>query len=519
MSCHTQNPHSPELAMEERNETKRTAMEDLVSEALLSPVSESLCPQASSPAQFYVPSPQTTCASFTLVHEQSTSCKHNSSDCDPEPMLDTSAHPNYFPTEDDYELYERSASAGPAPANFDGGREQDDYMQHVDVPNLCPVPSDLELPEPMYTHVEDASISHPLPGSMQVSDSMTSTNLQESSLSSYSIDSGKPDTSGTHPLVSHSTRSLARRATEGSFTSFNLPQTRARRFATRRQAIYAENGIQLAFPESDSESSLRQNNAPPGLARPFTSSGSLSTSWSKGGKGHPARSASEHAFAPAAPRSAWSASTSGASLQSVIDAYTAPDADDVASAPPCLSDPIVLVPRPTATLDLAQANDKLAGFSARAELEDDAVDQTHNPLMDNDDLLTTSTPAQKRPPQQRSRARSVSSARHDAPHLGSSAAESKLELELVFKFPGPRGRTRAPVQWKPLGINKRDSTDPLVLCVPISPRDRAERLELWMEDPDHHPIMEEMLRQVEMAMKEWKQPVGRIVPVVPLLYI
>ena len=56
-------------------------------------------------------------------------------------------------------------------------------------------------------------------------------------------------------------------------------------------------------------------------------------------------------------------------------------------------------------------------------------------------------------------------------------------------------------------VVKRDSTDPLVLCVSVSPSDRVERLALWEEDRGHHPIVEALLREVDRAMEEWRRAV------------
>ncbi|RPD62140.1 hypothetical protein L226DRAFT_571505 [Lentinus tigrinus ALCF2SS1-7] len=475
---------SPEPA-QDRDELQRSVIEDLVSDALQSPVFESYRP--SHIDLDCVPSPQA--SSFTLVNEQSSKSKRFSSmyksaqeTCEPD-IVESGEQILHAPL---LQLLEPSLSSADVYENDD----MCDYAEHDDDDALCYHATDEEcvlmdsprihdsLPD---TRGEDLH-EDAVPSFMSPEDARSSSSnrtLPDTSLSSYSVHSDRSDISVPRPPPSDSMRSMMnRRATEMSFGSTtNLPSPRDRRFALRRQAIYAEYGFQIAFPESDSESSLRQ--APHSPSKPHKKGHAV------GGR---AASASAYVFSAGAtgiPRSAWSTSTSGASLKSVAD---------LADASPYPS------PLPSIVgLNLAQANDKLERFS----VQEDLLASSRIAFAKDSGSMTTSTPALSL------KSRSLRSL---APNASGRAGGISPSLFSTVETPGSTS-TSLPVSvsrpqeakpWTPLRLIKRDSSDPLVLCVPVAPRGRAERSAIWQEDPGHHPIVEALLGEVRRAIEEWK---------------
>ncbi|KAI0687345.1 hypothetical protein C8Q76DRAFT_760787 [Earliella scabrosa] len=355
---------------------------------------------------------------------------------------------------------------------------------------------------------ETAANPGPSTDPVKQSDSAGTLGLHTSSLSLYSVQSDKSDISASAslPLQSESTRSLSRRATDGSFASINHPPTRDRRFALRRQAIYAEYGFQIAYPESDSEGPSRPREH--GDPQAPTSSSSQPTLK----KGHPGRSASAYVFSASAPHPTWSASTSGASLNSVIDAYagsgTSSSSVRALGALPDLPHPHVSGSGSDTSLYLAQGDDKLDRLSVHAEL----LASDRNPLLDSGIVLKTSTPPLVLKKKSSQSQRSLPSCSFSPSTSTTSTAAVNGSAHRPSSFAAYSGPSTSNPDctlepWAPLQVVKRDSTDPLVLCVSVSPSDRVERLALWEEDRGHHPIVEALLREVDRAMEEWRRAV------------
>ena len=450
-------------------ELKRSVIENLVSDALESPVFESFRPAHAD--LDCVPSPQA--SSFTLVNEQSSKSHRFSS--------------MYKPTQDTFEpmtgemceqILEAPLLQVLEPSLEATGVGEDESMceyarQETEDNNSEEEDEDEDSTGIHKTSPEDRSVdryNNPSPEKAQPSSS--SHTLPDSSLSSYSVHSDRSDTSAPRPAPSSdSMRSMmSRRATEMSFGSAtNLPSPRDRRFALRRQAIYAEYGFHIAFPESESGSSSRQ--APPSPSRSHKKGHAM------GGR---AASASAYVFSASTSgvaHSAWSTSTSGASIKSVAELA------DLTSPYPS--------PLPSSSgLNLAQATDKLE----RLSVQEDLLASSRIPFVNNLGSTRTCTlPSLKSQP-----LRSNASGKTERIPPSSEAPRSIIRSAFVF---GSRPQTEP---WAPLRVVKRDSTDPLVLCVPVSASDRSERFAIWQEDPGHHPIVEALLGEVRKAIEEWK---------------
>ncbi|KAI0706915.1 hypothetical protein C8T65DRAFT_220938 [Cerioporus squamosus] len=468
---------SPEPAQDyDELKPERSLIEGLVSDALRSPVFDSSF--RPSRVDFdCVPSPQA--SSFTLVNEQSSKSKRFSSMY--KSMQDFCEIDNVAPAEqvlEDMPLLQAPESSASA-ADLSEDEEvrdyvdyDDDYDGRVGASNEdCALVDSPPLDASFLADGGEELHHDCVPSAETAQPSSSSHTLQDSSLSSYSMQSDRSDISAPRPPPSDSMRSMkSRRATEMSFGSaHNLPSPRDRRFALRRQAIYADYGFQIAFPESDSDSSLRQG--------PHSPTKAYKKGHAVGGR---AASASAYVFSASAsgiPRSAWSTSTSGASLKSVADLA------DAASTP--YSGPLPS----SGALNLAQANDKLE----RLSVQDDLLASSRIPFANTDDpgSLRTSTP----PLSLKSRSLRLLAQDHSSKTSGVSSAHTARV----------HGSSRThTMPWAPLHVVKRDSTDPLVLCVSVSPSDRAERFAIWLDEPGHHPIVEALLGEVRRAMEEWK---------------
>ncbi|TFK88074.1 hypothetical protein K466DRAFT_662586 [Polyporus arcularius HHB13444] len=457
---------------------ERSIIEGLISDALQSPVFESYRP--SQVDIDYVSSPQA--SSYTLVNEQSSKSKRFSS-------IYKSTQEFYeiddvAPTEQVLEdaLLLQTSQPSASLADLEVGEEDtsydDDYDHRVHASHEDRALVDSLLVDNPESASGGADNHHDcVPSPEKAQSSSSSHILLDSSLSSYSVHSDRSNNSAPRPAPSDSMRSmLSRRATEMSFGSaYNLPSPSDRRFALRRQAIYADYGFQIAFPESDSDSSLPQGPHHHSPTKPHKKGHAV------GGR---AASASAYVFSASdtgIPRSAWSTSTSGASLKSVTD-----PAD---GASPYIS------PLPSrGALNLAQANDKLEGLS----VQDGLLASSRLPLADADGPgLKTSTP----PLSLKSRSLRWLAQDPSSRTSGISAVSAEVHGSSGSSRCIPRPLERP---WAPLCVTKRDSSDPLVLCLPVSRSDRAERFAIWQNEPGHHPIVEALLGEVRRAIEEWK---------------
>ncbi|KAI0773656.1 hypothetical protein C8Q74DRAFT_1265896 [Fomes fomentarius] len=256
---------SPEPVAHQRDKVKRTVIEDLVSDALASPVFESFSLHEDTLGDS-TPSPHAISGSFTFVHEQSSrkSKRLSSSMFDllSSPILE-SFH-NKAMKQEDVHAAPVEVGSGSTLANVSNG---DDALpdelsvrshDHDSHPLL--LPSQRLDPPVEYNPYPSSSNQQPPRESVKQSDSTDSMSLQNSSLSTYSVHSSDcaelPPSESSHYSHSESTRSLSRRATGGSFMSYGTPSMKDRRFAIRRQAIYAEYGFEINLPESNSRATL-----------------------------------------------------------------------------------------------------------------------------------------------------------------------------------------------------------------------------------------------------------------------
>ncbi|KAI0352792.1 hypothetical protein OH77DRAFT_1408393 [Trametes cingulata] len=237
--------------------------------------------------------------------------------------------------------------------------------------------------------------------------------------------------------VTPSTSSNPERASESCSPSPSaLPPARDRRkFALRRQAIYAEYGFQIALPDSDSESSVKV------LASPSKRSAQ-------------GRAASAYVLSGSNSRSALSVSTTGSvASETVSSGY-----EDAR---------------------FGYANDRLE----RLSVQDDILAATRNPLLEEFAQLTTSTPPAK------------------------SRSDSRHPLGTVSAVPCSRvaqsSTSRSQQSWAPLRLRKKHNRHDVVpICVSTS--ERSARLSAWDVDPGHHPLIQDLIDEVDRAIEQWR---------------
>ncbi|KAI1788925.1 hypothetical protein LXA43DRAFT_604545 [Ganoderma leucocontextum] len=474
-------PQSTQLA-EERNGEKRTILEDLLSDALDSPVFD--CIATFSPP--CTPSPQTQTISppsFTLVQDHP-SHKSRPYSTTPDSFRELPVSVDLQPsTNRDRKLLPAFSSplqTPPVASPRDGAQFYED---------LIPA-SPTTAQDVFNTHHEDT----PQPTSVHLRSKRPKSRRTTSSASSSSRDffiCGGLDTSGSAysqaslhsslgATAGNQLQATSRRATDGSFASLTSSDSRRRKFAVRRQAIYAEFGFKLAFPESDSSSSIRHTHIPQtSSSRDFAEAGS-------------SRAASTHV----GPRSVWSASTSAASIRSQLqhdaDADPADDDDD----DPRYSEHLNL-PYPS-TLSLANLSN-----AERFSVKDAFLSSSRNPLLDDyADLMTSTPPAKPRP-----------QAQHSA-SLNRLPLASLLEVEAPLINPGERLTTEAGIYpcgfelqpWPPLRLAGIDPESGCAIIRPSSSTlERAQMFAKWQDDPGHHPIVQQLLNAVDLAIREWNR--------------
>ena len=301
------------------------------------------------------------------------------------------------------------------------------------------------------------------------------------SASSSSMDSfvgGRPDTSASvysqpsgYPYDSLDSLATSKSATQDSLASSD---SRHRRFAARRRAIYAEYGFDLAFPDSDSSSSIRHTHIPTSSSKTFTGKGSNRTA---------------SAYVPL--RSAWSASTSAASVRSQLqDPANGGSADEQDSLP--LNLPF------SSSINLAYlANDKLERFS----VQDSILNSSRNPLLEDQANFTTSTPAAKTRAH-RSLAKLALDSLPDVPALPDAVKRSTR-----FQLYSSRFELQP---WAPLQVAKLGSDSGSIFSQSSSTLERAQMFVKQRDDLDYHPIVKQLMDDVDQAILEW----GRGCPVV-----
>ncbi|EIW62315.1 uncharacterized protein TRAVEDRAFT_45143 [Trametes versicolor FP-101664 SS1] len=253
-----------------------------------------------------------------------------------------------------------------------------------------------------------------------------------------------------------------------------------RKFALRRQAIYAEYGFQIALPDSGSDSSVKM----------------LANSPQKSRTGRPQmRAASAYMSNSGSARSGLSSSTSSESRR-----RTAAGADGD-------EDEMQL-------FGSANDVDRLGRFS----VQEDIMAATRNPLLEDRAELRTSTP-------QRS-AKGGSTGQRTVLGYGSLGPASLSGLGFDSGSPGsylaaPRdlvwhsgsstsfgsGDARqddSDSPWAPLRIRKRMVPAHSELsCISVSASERNARWSAWEFDRGHHPILQDLLDEVDRALEQW----------------
>nr|VWP00566.1 Alcohol oxidase [Ganoderma boninense] len=271
----------------------------------------------------------------------------------------------------------------------------------------------------------------------------------------------------------NTSQASSRRATEGSFASLTSSDSRRRKFAVRRQAIYAEYGFKLAFPDSDSSSSIRHTHMPTSSSRDF-----LETTGSS-------RATSAYVDS----RSVWSASTSAASIRSQMmqhDGESADEDDDEKPEGPGSS----IMPYPSAR--------SLANLSnvERFSVQDAFLSSSCNPLLDDHADLTTSTP----PAKPRSQTQHPASFKRITQLTSLPGVEARLPVSNTQVYTcGPDWHP-----WPPLRLSGVDAENGgSIIRRSSSTLERAQMFAKWQDDPGHHPIIQELLNAVDLAIREW----------------
>ncbi|KAI8984905.1 hypothetical protein BD414DRAFT_537360 [Trametes punicea] len=273
-----------------------------------------------------------------------------------------------------------------------------------------------------------------------------------------------------------------RRATDSSLHSPTKPHTSGRnrrKFALRRQAIYAEYGFQIALPsDSDSDPAVKVLRASP----------CPSPSKREGGQGQ-GRAASAYcalsssgSVSSAELSASVSASSSAGSVETLAAAASGDGLREALFT--CLG------PAPLGGL----ANERLE----RLSVQDDILAATRNPLLDDEVIgLTTSTP----PSKSRSAGQRLLAA--SSGMVGSGEAGSHLGdglLTAAVAVP----RMSSQTSWAPLHLMGRSAAQRQHLMLSVSRSEWDARLSAWEVDPGHHPIVRDLIDEVDRAIEQWK---------------
>ncbi|KAI0637604.1 hypothetical protein C8Q77DRAFT_376699 [Trametes polyzona] len=297
-----------------------------------------------------------------------------------------------------------------------------------------------------------------------------------------------------------------------------------RKFALRRQAIYAEYGFQIALPDSDSDSSIKI----------------LASTPNKNKKGHQLRAASAYAL-PASHSGSRAALPASASRDPSARARFAH---------------ISMGGVGDSVSDLAEEDDDLALFGSandvdrlgRLSVQDGLLSATRSPLSLLEGLadLTTSTPPRSVHSKSLSASHSRSLVRDTlgpGAGLGLSLSPSPVlspasrshnghgsiaGLGPTTYLAAPRNPGLGPLhpslstlrvpskdtQCTPLRVYKLSPapfetnahTQPKrqSVCMPVSTSERSARLSAWDFDPGHHPIVQDLLNEVDRALEQWR---------------
>ncbi|CDO70304.1 hypothetical protein BN946_scf184370.g5 [Trametes cinnabarina] len=281
-----------------------------------------------------------------------------------------------------------------------------------------------------------------------------------------------------------------------------------RKFALRRQAIYAEYGFQIALPpDPDSSSAAVKVLRPSPSPSPSKSVKGAHSGASAGGRAASAYSAlpSSGSVSRLAMSAASASISASSSLGAGLDALAAGRSEST-------RDPFV-----EAHGGLTHANDRLE----RLSVQDDILGATRHPILDDDDDadalgsgMFTSTPSAK--------VRSVTARARDAERrsLSSGAAPGFLDSDHAtlgshhsgdLSWSGTAGRLAgdaSQTDWTPLRITPQArKAAPRGCAAPslsVGRSERGARLSVWDVDPGHHPVVQELLEEVERAIEQWR---------------
>ncbi|TBU27740.1 hypothetical protein BD311DRAFT_370941 [Dichomitus squalens] len=449
-------------------EEKHSILEDLISDAFDSPVFD--CLSTPNPNAACTHSPQSrasfTPTSFTLVQDQpSHKARRLSAALDSIQKLSTLSSSQDSQSSVGRQLqrdFPPSASWSTAQFDVDTHSHRDSASGRLAFP-----------------HISDDNIQEiaSLSATAHRESSERSRGRRSSSSSSInSLIGGRPDSSGSvysQPSISpHDSLAglvTSRPATQSSFASTaSSDDSRRRKFAARRQAIYAEFGFKLPIPDSESSSSLRHTHIPTGSSKPFNGAGSSRTT---------------SAYVPL--RSAWSTSTSAASVRSqLLDQADASPNDD--------PDPASQILPYSSSINLANlANDKLERFS----VQDSFLSSSRNPLLQDRANFTTSTPPAKR------------RSHRSLAKLGFDSLPDVPALPDFIKRP-TMSRHASGFGWQPcapLRLAKLDIDGGSTIRQSLSTSERVQMFAKWRDHPEYHPIVKELMDDVDKAISEWSR--------------
>ncbi|KAH9853352.1 hypothetical protein C2E23DRAFT_884948 [Lenzites betulinus] len=302
------------------------------------------------------------------------------------------------------------------------------------------------------------------------------------------------------------------KSTSASPTKPPAPARDRRKFALRRQAIYAEYGFQIALPDSDSDSSVKFLASSPGTK----------------GRAGQGRTASAYVKFPASHSGrSHSALSASASRASSADDYFHHDHVPHGSETGEDDEDEMQLFRSAHFNDV----DRFGRFS----VQDSILGATRIPRLDDFADVTTSTPprpARSRVAGHHSLGTGLGLGLGSSPgsntdagsgcnlnldpdcsislDLGSSSglgSGSGVHLSVATSsiwqpgHPAPYVPSAAPQPLRPTPSQKpraREST-----CLPVSASERSARLSAWDFDPGHHPIVQDLLDEVDRALEQW----------------
>ncbi|KAI9069559.1 hypothetical protein FKP32DRAFT_1671284 [Trametes sanguinea] len=300
-----------------------------------------------------------------------------------------------------------------------------------------------------------------------------------------------------------------RRATDGNLPSPTKPSGtgsalggKRRKFALRRQAIYAEYGFQIALPpDPDSDSAaVKVVRASPGPSPNKRSGGG------RGGAGRAASAYNTLLSSGSVARLGGSSLSASVSASSSLGSGLGPlpiHSDSLASSGSggTYRDALFASLGSSATLHgvLAHVNDRLE----RLSVQDDILGARRNPFPEEDDLeegVCTSTPSA------RTRGLTTARLRSTGQLPGSGSGVLGAHLDENF-WAGVAGSSVSSLSdWTPLRISPQKVISPvhLSLSLSVSRSERSARLSAWDVDPGHHPIVQELIDEVDRAIEQWR---------------